>query len=136
MMSIENMVDFNRKPNADYTINNKDEEKSAGCEKLSANLFAENLAKSKRDKSPSTCHNNADASNELADNHLRSSGLDKKHENIHGISAESNGKRQKTVCYDFKKGICRRRFCRVSESIAYVLFGDPYLTQFHCSIHM
>lgn len=134
MMSIENMVDFNRKPNADYTINNKDEEKSAGCEKLSANLFAENLAKSKRDKSPSTCHNNADASNELAD--MRSSGLDKKLENIHGISAESNGKRQKTVCYDFKKGICRRRFCRVSESIAYVLFGAPYLTQFHCSIHM
>lgn len=26
-----------------------------------------------------------------------------------------SSKRQKTVCYDFKKGFCRRRFCRVGD---------------------
>lgn len=28
-------------------------------------------------------------------------------------SSESNKKRQKLICYDFQKGICRRRMCRV-----------------------
>lgn len=27
---------------------------------------------------------------------------------------ENHTKRQKSLCYDFKKGNCRRRFCRVS----------------------
>lgn len=30
---------------------------------------------------------------------------------------ENHTKRQKSLCYDFKKGHCRRRFCRVSFEI-------------------
>lgn len=123
-MSIENSVDLNRKFNSDYTII-MDDEKIAAGEKLQANLFVENFM-SKRDKSPSTCHNNVDTSNETSDT-MRANILDKKLENNHAISVESNGKRQKTVCYDFKKGICRRRFCRVSRNGAYALHGIAIL---------
>lgn len=28
-------------------------------------------------------------------------------------TSENNKKRQKLICYDFQKGICRRRICRV-----------------------
>lgn len=38
---------------------------------------------------------------------------DKKNGIVH--NSNENLKRQRTVCYDFKKGICRRRFCRVSD---------------------
>lgn len=38
---------------------------------------------------------------------------DKKNENGHNLNG-NDSKRPKTVCYDFKKGFCRRRFCRVS----------------------
>lgn len=131
MMSIENTVELNRKPSIVYTMTTKDDEKNSGCEKSQANL-----SRFKRDKSPSTCQNKADASNETADN-SRLNVSDKKNENNHGISNELNGKRQKTVCYDFKKGICRRRFCRVSENRAYVLLEIPsYSTQIYFSILM
>lgn len=124
-MSIENTVELNRKPSIVYKMSTKDDEKNSGCEKLQANLFVDNLSRSKRDKSPSTCQNKADTSNETADN-SRLNVSDKKNESNHGISSnELNGKRQKTVCYDFKKGICRRRFCRVSENRAYVLLVIP-----------
>lgn len=57
-------------------------------------------------------------------------GLDKKNENNHNAAPENNGKRQKTLCYDFKKGFCRRRFCRVrfqnSFAIFMVCFGRPF----------
>lgn len=42
-------------------------------------------------------------------------GADKKNEN--GYSDNGNLKRPRTVCYDFKKGLCRRRFCRVSSLV-------------------
>lgn len=106
MMSAERVVESNRKQNIDYTI--KDDEKVFGSEKSVGCLFAEN-GRIKRDKSPST----ADISNEIADN-LRMN-MDKKNDNNHTMQSDANGKRQKTVCYDFKKGICRRRFCRVSR---------------------
>lgn len=99
-------VELNRMANHDYTINTMDDDKNLGTEKQRGNLFVENLK-----KSPSTCQNNGDISNETADN-LRINA-DKKNDNNHSMQSESNGKRQKTVCYDFKKGICRRRFCRV-----------------------
>lgn len=100
-MIAENVFELNRNQNIDYTMPIKDDDKNLLFDKHTANLFAEN-GKNKRDKSPSTCHNNADTSNETTDTSR--------------INATDNGKRPKTVCYDFKKGICRRRFCRVSET--------------------
>lgn len=41
----------------------------------------------------------------------------KMNENNNHSTNETN-KRSRTICYDFKKGLCRRRFCRVSK-----LFG-------------
>lgn len=109
-MSADSCVELNRKLNNDYTINGKDDEKQLGGEKQMINLFMENF-KDKRDRSPGTCQNNGDTLNETADN-LRTNA-DKKCDNNHIAQSEINGKRQKTVCYDYKKGICRRRFCRV-----------------------
>lgn len=43
---------------------------------------------------------------------------DKKNDNGHNSNSNGdngNSKRPKTVCFDFKKGFCRRRFCRVSS---------------------
>lgn len=110
-MSADIGIEPNRKSNNDYTINTKDDDMGSGAEKQNGNLFVENL-KSKRDKSPGTCQNIGDTSNETADNSRISA--DKKCDNNHATQSESNGKRQKALCYDFKKGICRRRFCRVS----------------------
>lgn len=108
MLNAECVVETNRKQNIDYTI--KDEGKSFDPEKSVANFFAEN-GRVKRDKSPGTCqNNNTDMLNEIAD-HLRNNM-----DNNHTMQCDANGKRQKTVCYDFKKGICRRRFCRVSSN--------------------
>lgn len=118
MMSAECVVESNRKQNIDYTI--KDDEKDFGSEKSVGCLFAEN-GRVKRDKSPSI----VDISNEIADN-LRMN-MDKKNDNNHTMQSDANGKRQKTVCYDFKKGICRRRFCRVSREKSIWSFRDVML---------
>lgn len=109
-MSADSGVELNRKLNNDYTINTKDDDMNSGGEKQNANLFVE-ILKCKRDKSPGTCQNTTDTSNETADNSRINA--DKKCDNNHITQPESNGKRQKSLCYDFKKGICRRRFCRV-----------------------
>lgn len=115
MRSAECAVDSNRKQTIDYAV--KDDEICFGTEKSVASLFAENNGRMNRDKSPGTCQKNnaVDMSNEAVDN-LRMN-MDKKNDtNNHMMQSEANGKRQKTVCYDFKKGICRRRFCRVSAT--------------------
>lgn len=109
-MSADCAVELIRKQNIDYTINVKDDERNLSSEKHIGNLFMENM-KNKRDLSPSTCQNNADTLNEIAD--ILRINADKKNENNHVLQSDS--KRQKTVCYDFKKGICRRRFCRVGQ---------------------
>lgn len=122
-MSAENIVEHNRKSGIDYTISLKDDEKCLQTlDKQSNNLFVENL-KSKRDKSPNTCQNNIDIGNDSTD--IMRINVDKKNESNHtnsniqlDLNSNLNSKRQKTVCYDFKKGVCRRRFCRVSISNA------------------
>lgn len=48
--------------------------------------------------------------------------VDKKNDNGH--SDNGNTKRPKTVCYDFKKGFCRRRFCRVSCNVVIYRFRN------------
>lgn len=118
-MSVESVVELCRKANFDYAIATNDDEKCLILDKQVVNLFVENL-KNKRDRSPSTCQNNADTANETVD--CMRIHAEKKPDNNHTIQLDGNAKRQKTVCYDFKKGICRRRFCRVSKIGAYVLF--------------
>lgn len=52
---------------------------------------------------------------------------------------ENHTKRQKSLCYDFKKGNCRRRFCRVSfecPSKANFKFHFSIKIHFCYSIHM
>lgn len=89
IMSSECAVESNRS-------NVKDDEKSFGSEKSGQN------------------NNTNDMSSETTDNSRNN--MDKKNENGHTMQSDVNGKRQKAVCYDFKKGICRRRFCRVSTT--------------------
>lgn len=110
-MSADCVLELNRKPNFDYTMNIMDDGRNLASERQIGNIYAENL-KIKRDKSPSTCQNNTDTLNETAD--ISRIISDKKNDNNHTTQSDINGKRQKTVCYDFKKGICRRRYCRVS----------------------
>lgn len=127
MMSAECAVDSNRKQNIDYAV--KDDEKCFGAEKPVGSLFAENNGRIKRDKSPGTCqqNNTVDMSNETVDN-LRIN-MDKKNDtNNHTMQSDTNGKRPKTVCYDFKKGICRRRFCRVSTTNKSIWFVQAVIT--------
>lgn len=112
-MSTEIMIDHHRKSSLDYTISIKDDDKNLIVDKQLNNFFVENL-KNKRDRSPNTCQNNVDTANETADSSRINA--DKKNESNHmNTQSDSNSKRQKTVCYDFKKGVCRRRFCRVRE---------------------
>lgn len=109
-MSAESVLELCRKSNFDYT---NDDEKCLILDKQAVNLFVENL-KNKRDRPPSTCQNNAnDTANETIE--CLRLNADKKPDNNHTTQSDGNAKRQKTVCYDFKKGICRRRFCRVSN---------------------
>lgn len=106
MKNTESVSEINRKVT-------KDDEKNTTAEKPSSNLCVEN-GKIKRDKSPTTCQNNVDTANDAADSSRNNA--DKKNENNHTANqSDANVKRQKTVCYDFKKGMCRRRFCRVSN---------------------
>lgn len=104
-MGAESTSDTNRKTNCvDYTT-------ADDCGKISVtdqHLTAEN--KEKRDKSPSGLahiHNDVSAAEQM--------------DNFKQIADKSNecnsGKHKKTICYDFKKGICRRRFCRVNFEI-------------------
>lgn len=136
MMSAECAVDSNRKQNIDYAV--KDDEKCFGAERSVGSLFAENNGRMKRDNSPGTCQQNnaVDMSNEAVDNPRIN--MDKKSDtNNHTMQSDANGKRQKTVCYDFKKGICRRRFCRVSttsKSIWFVQDVMPMIENFHFSV--
>lgn len=112
-MSADCMSELSRKPNTDYTISINDDEKLFIADKLNSNLFIENI-KNTRDRSPGTCHNNADTINETVD--ISRMNADKRNESNHlNQQLDASSKRQKTVCYDFKKGICRRRFCRVSK---------------------
>lgn len=126
-------VENNRKQNTDYTIAAKCDDDKNFAEKSSAtataaNLFVDNT-KNKRDKSPTTtCQHNGDtniANENTADNSRINTAENncgnKKGENQHNggatqseINAATKQRQQKTVCYDFKKGMCRRRFCRVS----------------------
>lgn len=130
-------VESNRKPNTDYTIVAKsDDDKKQTSEKSNttatvANLFVDNT-RNKRDKSPTTiCQHNGDttiANDNIADNSrvnsTENNSVNKKCDNQHnggGSAAQTEmnaatKRHQKTICYDFKKGMCRRRFCRVSYS--------------------
>lgn len=94
------------------------------------NLLGDNTKNSKRDKSPTTiCQNNGDTITNANDNTVDTcskisadnNNANKKGENqpnatIITLSEPNTGakRQQKTICYDFKKGMCRRRFCRVS----------------------
>lgn len=146
MKSTDGGTENHRKSNADYTMNAKNDddknlsEKSntAGAPAASeaSNLFVDNSMK-KRDKSPTTnCHssvdiiitneNNADTSRINTENSI----ANKKNENQHNGASNAaqtdtniaTKRQQKTICYDFKKGMCRRRFCRVSLRISYRFF--------------
>lgn len=133
------MVENSRKPNTDYTIAvMSDDDKSlsdkSNTPATAANLFVEN-AKNKRDKSPTTiCQSNGDNNivhENTADNpriNTENNSVNKKCENQHNggnstqLEANVASKRQqKTICYDFKKGMCRRRFCRVSLCLAFYI---------------
>lgn len=99
--------DMNRKQNpSENTMLGNDDGKICGSEQLYANEHI----KDKRDKSPSGLGqiNNELMSGEQMD-HFNKQNAERTNENA--------GKRSKTICYDFKKGICRRRFCRVSVNI-------------------
>lgn len=117
-MSVE-CVESMRKPNIDYIIN----------QKKVGNSFAEN-SQIKRDKLPSIFQNNsADTFDETADTNFRMN-TDKKNDSNQTIQSEVNGKRHNTVCYDFKKGICRRRFCRVSsKQLEICIFGLEHFSE-------
>lgn len=109
-MSVEGISELNRRQIHDFT---KDEHINMIAENQAHNLFIENF-KFNREKSPSTCHNNADTINETVD--ISRINTDKKNESNHtNQQSDTSSKRQKSLCYDFKKGICRRRFCRVSK---------------------
>lgn len=127
------VIENNRKPNTDYTIAAKNEDDKSLSEKsnttaTTANLFVDNT-KNKRDKSPTIiCQNNGDTTigNEnTVDNsriNTENNSVNKKNENQHNggsiAQPEANivaKRQQKTICYDFKKGMCRRRYCRVSS---------------------
>lgn len=41
--------------------------------------------------------------------------------NEFNYSGSEVNKRPKTICYDYKKGLCRRRFCRVSAFNIHVI---------------
>lgn len=43
-------------------------------------------------------------------------------------NGESQNKRPRTICYDFKKGLCRRRFCRVSGIKSNFKMGTTKIT--------
>lgn len=131
-------VENNRKPNTDYTIAAKSDDDKSFAEKSNAaasaaNLFVDN-SKNKRDKSPTTtCQHNGDiksVNENIADNQRINTAeislVNKKCENQHNgsnqttqseINATTKQRQQKSICYDFKKGMCRRRFCRVSFSV-------------------
>ncbi|XP_031626504.1 zinc finger CCCH domain-containing protein 10-like [Contarinia nasturtii] len=112
-MSVECGMELSRKINIDYTTNQKDEERHLIGEKLGNSLFVEN-SKVKREKSPSSSQNNADEM--TADNSRLNA--EKKNDNNHTAQSDGNGKRSKTpLCYDFKKGMCRRRFCRYPHAM-------------------
>lgn len=118
-MSMECGVESTRKTNIDYTINQKDEERCLNTEKtmLGNSLYVEN-SKIKREKSPSSCQNNGDET--TSDNSRINS--EKKNDNNLTPLSEGNEKRLR-FCYDFKKGNCRRRFCRVNVTKTYGRFG-------------
>lgn len=131
MKSTDCAIEIIRKPNTDYTIDDDNkslaEKSNTAAITATANLFVDNT-KNKRDKSPTTmCQNNGDitiANENIVDNsriNTDNNIANKKSENQHNggsvaqLEANTGGKRQqKTICYDFKKGMCRRRFCRVS----------------------
>lgn len=131
MKSTDCAVEINRKPNTDYTIAVKSDDDKNLVEKSNtsapatapANLFGDN-ATNKRHKSPTTiCQNNGDITNaneNTVDNSRSSTDINivnKKGENQQSETNAGAKRQQKTICYDFKKGMCRRRFCRVSYCI-------------------
>lgn len=143
MKSTDCLVDLNRKSNTDYTTAKNDDDKNLSEKSNSitaaANLFVDML-KNKRDQSPTTiCQNNVDkivVNESMADNSRintdNNTAANKKNENHYNgaivIQSEVNNaskRQQKTICYDFKKGTCRRRFCRVS-----CCFFIPFRGQF------
>lgn len=113
-MSADCLVESNRKllNSTDYTLSTINDEKNMVSERIQSALPAENEINI-RDRSLSTCqqqHIDDDTFEMLR------VGTDKKNEINHTTTTDNNNsKRQKTICYDFKKGICRRRFCRVNK---------------------
>lgn len=59
------------------------------------------------------CQHNVDALNDANETH-KLLASDSRDDNNQTTSNDSNRKRQKMICYDFQKGGCRRRVCRVS----------------------
>lgn len=133
MKSTDCAIEINRKLNIDYTISAKNDddkslsEKSNGAATATANLFVDNT-KNKRDKSPTTIYQNngditaaqentVDNSRINTDNNIANKKIENHHNGASVAQSEPNTgtkRQQKTICYDFKKGTCRRRFCRVS----------------------
>lgn len=114
---------------------------AAAAAATSVNLFVDN-SKNKRDKSPTMkCQSNGNTNDIILDNNtsrinMENIAANKKIENQHngGSAAQSDAnnttsakqrQQNKTICYDFKKGMCRRRFCRVSFStLFFIVFFD------------
>lgn len=116
-------VDANRKINTvDYTIFTMDEEKKSSSDKQKLNLSTEINQSNKSDKLL-----NANQQSDSFSEHLEigKSIIDKKSEINQSTTNDNHTKRQKSLCYDFKKGNCRRRFCRVGTTKYYM-----YVTSF------
>lgn len=59
------------------------------------------------------CQHNNEGLNDTNDSHKLVT-VDSRDDNNQTTNNDSNRKRQKMICYDFQKGSCRRRVCRVS----------------------
>lgn len=58
------------------------------------------------------CQHNTETLNDANEAHKLAG--DSRDDNNQSTNNDSNRKRQKMICYDFQKGSCRRRVCRVS----------------------
>lgn len=57
---------------------------------------------------------NENAANEYRTSDTSRTSNDRNKSSENGYNGNESNKRPKSICYDFKKGLCRRRFCRVS----------------------
>lgn len=83
-----------------------DEQNSIGHQKIIINSTVNKQSKNKNNNLQQKMVQQTDSFPESLDN-MKMVGSEKK-------TNENHTKKQKSLCYNFKKGNCRRRFCRVS----------------------